>query len=146
MRGRNLSLKFCAFGMVSALSLLAANAEARPAGHGHDFHGRDFHGFNHGELGLWRGGHWIHDFHDGRFAWWWTVDGFWYFYPEPIYPYPMYVPPALIVQQAPPVPTGLPPAQSWYYCDNPNGYYPYVASCNGAWREVPVTPPAAPQK
>ena len=62
-----------------------------------------------------------------------------------IYPYPLYVPPAVVMQQAPPVPTGLPPIQFWYYCDDPQGYYPYVASCNGAWREVPVTPPGTPK-
>jgi hypothetical protein len=56
-------------------------------------------------------------------------------------PYLIYVPPAIIVQQAPPVPAGWPPARFRYYCDNPAGYYPYVASSNGQWREVPATPP-----
>ena len=84
--------------------------------------------------------------HHGRYGWWWLVGNFWYFYPEPIYPYPTYVPPAIVVQQAPPMPAGLPPAQNWYYCDNPKGYYPYVASCNGSWRAVAVTPPAASQQ
>ena len=113
------------------------------AGHGAytDFHGRDFHGFSRRDLGIWRGGRWVHGWHDGRFAWWWAVGGGWYFYPTPIYPFPTYVPPAVVVQQAPPVPTGLPPAQFWYYCDNPQGYYPYVAACNGPWRQVPAAPP-----
>ncbi len=111
---------------------------------GRDFHGRDFGHFSRGELGLWRGGRWVHDWHDGRYGWWWFVAGFWYFYPEPIYPYPTYVPPAVVVQQAPPTPTGLPPSANWYYCDNPQGYYPYVASCNGPWRAVPATPPPSP--
>ncbi len=111
----------------------------------HDYHGRDFHHFSHEEYDHWRGGRWIHDWHDGRFGWWWSVDGGWYFYPQPIYPYPDYVPPAVVVQQQPPVPTGLPPAQYWYYCDNPQGYYPYVASCGTPWREVPAAPqPNAP--
>jgi hypothetical protein len=45
-------------------------------------------------------------------------------------------------QVAPPTPSGLPPAENWYYCDNPNGYYPYIASCNAPWHAVPVTPQA----
>ena len=116
--------------------------------HGHeghpghaDFHGRDYHAFTPHDMGVWRGGQWVHGWHDGRYAWWWNVDGGWYFYPAPIYPFPTYVPPAIVVQQAPPVPTGLPPAQFWYYCDNPQGYYPYVAACSGPWRQVPVGPP-----
>jgi hypothetical protein len=112
-----------------------------PAFHGQDFHGRDFHHFTPYERQVWSGGHWEHGWHDNRFAWWWTAGGGWYFYPAPIYPFPTYVPPAIVVQQPPPVPTGLPPAQFWYYCDNPQGYYPYVAACQGPWREVPATPP-----
>jgi len=133
-------------GVAVVMTLTAPHAEAQHRGGAPDFHGRDFHHFNAHDRGVWRGGVWIHDWHGGRFGWWWTLGGFWYLYPEPIYPYPTYVPPAIVVQQAPPVPTGLPPAQFWYYCDNPQGYYPYVASCNGTWRSVPVTPPAAPQK
>jgi hypothetical protein len=108
--------------------------------HGSDFHGRDFGHFSPAERGIWRGGQWEHGWHDGRFAWWWTAGGGWYFYPEPVYPFPTYVPPAIIVQQAPPAPSGLPPSQFWYFCDNPQGYYPYVAACNGPWREVPAKP------
>ncbi|HXS39790.1 MAG TPA: hypothetical protein VN766_06380 [Stellaceae bacterium] len=108
-----------------------------------DFHGRDFRHLGPHERTIWRGGVWFHGWHDGRYAWWWRLGPSWYFYPEPIYPYPSYIPPAIIVQQPPPQPSGLPPAQSWYYCENPQGYYPYVASCNGPWRAVPTTPPAA---
>ena len=38
-------------------------------------------------------------------------------------------------------PQGPPPAQSWYYCDNPKGYYPYVKTCRDEWQPVPATPP-----
>jgi hypothetical protein len=127
------------FALVLACALFPLPAQAQHRGN--DFHGRDFHHFGPRELSVWRRGGWVHDWHDGRYGWWWRTNGFWYFYPQPIYPYPTYVPPAIVVQQPPPVPTGLPPAQQWYYCDNPQGYYPYVASCNGAWREVPTTPP-----
>jgi hypothetical protein len=124
---------------LSACVALAPPAHAQHEGH-HDYHGRDFHGFSPHDRQVWVGGHWDHGWHDGRFAWWWIVDGGWYFYPAPVYPYPTYVPPAIVVQQPPPTPTGLPPAQFWYYCDNPQGYYPYVATCNVPWRQVPTAP------
>jgi hypothetical protein len=124
--------------MTCVLSGPPARAQRGPGG---DFHGRDFRSFRPDELRAWRGGAWRHDWHDGRYGWWWVLGGGWYFYPEPIYPYPTYIPPAIVVQQPPPVPTGLPPSQFWYFCDNPRGYYPYVASCAVPWREVPATPP-----
>lgn len=129
-------------GLATALALtVSGEALAQgPHGHGpvHGFYGRDFRAFGPHDLVVWRGGVWRHEWHDGRFGWWWFVDGYWYFYPEPVYPYPTYVPPAVVVQESPPVPTGLPPQQSWYYCDNPRGYYPYVASCSVTWQEVPA--------
>ena len=30
---------------------------------------------------------------------------------------------------------------SWYYCREPEGYYPYVTSCPGGWTKVVPTPP-----
>src|SRR4051812_28051044 len=110
-----------------ATALLVASPLAAQTHRAPDFHGRDFQRFTPRERTVWRGGTWRHDWHDGRFGWWWTIGPSWYFYPEPVYPYPTYVPPAIIVQQPPPMPSGLPPMQSWYYCDNPQGYYPYVA-------------------
>ncbi|HYM03277.1 MAG TPA: hypothetical protein VET85_10050 [Stellaceae bacterium] len=131
--------------------------------HGHhDFHGHDYHRFNEFELALWSGGGWHHDWWGGRYGWWWEVDGVRYYYPEPIYPYPTFVPetavviaappsypppqpPPVIIQQAPPAPpppAGPAPAQSWYYCDASAAYYPYVQSCASPWRQVPAAPPA----
>lgn len=132
--------------IVSALCLAlcglpAAGAKAQRGMHGGDFHGREFGHFGPGELRAWRGGAWRHEWHDGRFAWWWVVGGGWYFYPEPIWPYPTYVPPAIVLQQPPAVVAGVPPAQYWYFCDNPQGYYPNVATCSVPWRAVPVTSP-----
>ena len=59
-----------------------------------------------------------------------------YTYP---YAYPYAYPP-VVVQPAPQVPVQLPPPQYWYYCDNPQGYYPYVRQCPGGWRAVSPTP------
>jgi hypothetical protein len=133
-----------------------------------DFHGREFRWFSLQERRLWMNGRWIHDYHNGRLGWWWLAGGFWYFYPEPIYPYPTYVPPPEVVVNEPPPPppggyypppqgypppsggygpppTGAPPPASyWYYCVNPPGYYPYIPNCAGPWKEVPTTPPNLP--
>ena len=47
---------------------------------------------------------------------------YWYVYPSPAYVQPQY----------------------WAYCQNPEGYYPYVQDCPGGW--VPVVPaPPAPE-
>jgi hypothetical protein len=36
--------------------------------------------------------------------------------------------------------TGQPStAQTWYYCSDPAGYYPYVAQCNTGWQTVPAS-------
>jgi hypothetical protein len=79
----------------------------------------------------WRGGRWWHGWHDGRGGWWWIVGPTWYWYPAPVYPYPdPYLPPAVA-----PAPPG-PPARLYYWCDNPQGYYPYVPQCYAPWRAV----------
>lgn len=70
-----------------------------------------------------------------------------YAYPYPYYyPYAPYYYPPPVVYAAPPVyvapPAALAPApQNWYYCNNPQGYYPTVQSCPGGWQEVPAQPP-----
>lgn len=69
----------------------------------------------------------------------------WYYAPPPV----VYAPPPM-VYAPPPVAVAPQPAyvaqpnQDWYYCDNPRGYYPYVASCNTGWHQVPAQPSAAP--
>lgn len=80
------------------------------------------------------------------------VDWAWH-YPPPsyYYPYPYYYPPVIMAPSAPPVyieqgqaseaeqPPVQPQAQSnyWYYCNNPDGYYPYIKQCPGGWKKVP---------
>ena len=96
----------------------------------------------------WHQGHWMHSWHEGRDGWWWIVDGAWFYYPAPIYPIP--TPP--VVVSAPPVVVSPPPVvvtpppvlqsqqQVYYYCSNPQGYYPAVPSCPEGWQTVPQTP------
>ncbi|MBV8801115.1 MAG: hypothetical protein JO208_15080 [Alphaproteobacteria bacterium] len=86
------------------------------------------------ERALWTHGHWWHGRHHGRFGWWWWVDGSWFFYETPLYPYPDYVSETYYEE----------PAQDsgdyWYYCRDPEGYYPYVRQCDGSWEPVPAQP------
>lgn len=67
-----------------------------------------------------------------------------YYYPPPVVYYPppaYYYAPPPVVYATPPAPTPLAPqAQTWYYCDNPKGYYPYVSNCASGWRQVPARP------
>ena len=93
------------------------------------------------DYNAWRHGYWYHGCRNGRYAWWWYGGGTWYPYAKPIYPYPNpYIPPTIIVQQPPPVQSVPPPSQAWYYCPNPQGYYPYVPQCAYPWQAVPATP------
>jgi len=141
---------------MSAVCVPAAHAD-RDYGdrHWQSHHWRgDIHEFHRHDLDHWRGGHWYRGPHGGRLGWWWIVGGIWYFYPQPVYPYPdPYVPPVVVVPQAampapPPVvaapPVAAPPPagpaapSNWYYCESPRGYYPYVPDCATGWRMVPA--------
>lgn len=108
-------------------TLACGNAWAQHRGGGH------FHGGYHGRVGvgvvvgapLFWPGYWYDPFYDP------------YLYPR-YYAAPVYVQP-----DAPPtyVERGNGP-QTWYYCSNPSGYYPYVKQCSVPWRSVdPSTVP-----
>ena len=103
--------------------------------HGGGFHADGFHGG--GFHGGFAGGHWNHGWHNGRFGWWWgdgvglgyyPYDYGWSGYPDyGYYDYGQYN-------------YGQPYAsQTWYYCSDPAGYYPYVAQCNTGWQAVPAS-------
>ena len=67
------------------------------------------------------------------------------YYVYPYYPpYPGY-PPAEGTSPAAPAATGPAPQQSWYYCNDPKGFYPYVQNCKTAWTAVPTAPPGTTQ-
>ena len=100
----------------------------------------------------WQRGHWKHGHHHGRNGWWWNSGGTWFFYDQPVYPYPGYVSDTYYDDDyyddggdngyGDPG-YGASPGDSgyyWYYCNNPAGYYPYVKSCRGPWRAVTPTP------
>ena len=70
-----------------------------------------------------------------------------YYDPYPYYPYypPAVVPvpssPPVYIERSPPAVNQPLPSGYWYYCDNPQGYYPYVTDCPMGWRQVDPVPP-----
>jgi hypothetical protein len=112
----------------------------------------DIRHFERHDVHQWHSGVWQHGHHDGRLGWWWVVGGMWYFYPQPVYPYPdPYTPPVVVIQQTAPavVAQPAPPAttapaaaapQYWYYCESSKTYYPYVSTCAEGWKAVPAQP------
>lgn len=118
--------------LVILLSLASNNSWARGHGGGH-------HHGGHGSLSF------------GFYA------GYPYGYPfygSPYYSYPYYYnPPAVIAVQPPPPVTYIEqvpqpvvqehPGGYWYYCTNPEGYFPYVRECNSGWQQVDPIPPSS---
>ncbi|HTD06542.1 hypothetical protein [Undibacterium sp.] len=119
-------------------------------------HGRGGGGFRGGAHGDFHGG-----FHGGfrgpRVGFGLFVDPFPLFY-GPAYYGPAYYPyyyPDVVVSPAPATvyvdpsaavvaPGSGQPSQSndWYYCHNPDGYYPSVRVCPSGWQRVPAQPPS----
>lgn len=80
----------------------------------------------------------------------WLGPGWWgpYYYPSYYYPYyPYYrTEPPMIIQRQPeeyvqPAPEADEQEIFWYYCKNPQGYYPYVKECPSGWMKVVPSPP-----
>jgi hypothetical protein len=80
----------------------------------------------------------------------WLGPGWWgpYYYPY-YYPqyYPYYQEPPVVIEQEPevyaqPAPKAEQQPFYWYYCKEPQGYYPYVKQCPSGWTKVIPTPPA----
>jgi hypothetical protein len=116
--------------LLVVLALLLAIPLNSYARYGH----RGHHG-HHGHTRVFIGGSfWFGPPYWGPPAW-----GPGYYYPGPAY----YGPHPMIVQQPPVyVQRGREESDYWYYCDNPQGYYPYVKSCPGGWMKV--VPEAVP--
>ena len=126
---------------------------ARQGGHGGGGHRGGWHGGG-GHGGGWHGGHgWGSPrvgIGIGIGPYWGLYGGpYWGGYWRPYaYGYPYAYPPVVTVpstqvyvQPSAPAAAQPPPSASWYYCDNPRGYYPYVQQCPGGWRAVAPTPP-----
>ena len=115
--------------IAAGAALISAPADARGGYHGGGWHGG---GWGCCAIGL--------GFYDPLWPGYYA--GYW----GPGYPY-YASPPVTVIQQqpmaAPQAPVQAAP-QSYYYCDNPAGYYPYVQSCSQPWRQIPAVPAAAP--
>ncbi len=129
-----------------APSLLPDTAEeAIPVAGGTEVAGGTGGGWHGGYYGGWRGGYGWYGFGLWGYPYGW---GYPYAYPYgyPYYGYPYSYPYAYSYPSYPPADTQLPvpsePQQSyWYYCQDPQGYYPYVRNCPGGWTQVVPTPP-----
>ena len=107
--------------------------------HGGHYSGRygGYYGGSYG-WGLYVGSPWYWD--------WPWYSGYRYYPPYAYGPYAAYDPPTVYIEapradaatEAPAAPANL-----WYYCTEPAGYYPYVQNCNVAWLKV-VPPPSGP--
>ena len=135
--------------LVFLLSILVAfDATARGRGHGGGHRGGSHSGgYHQGGRSHYGGGHFHRrpsfGFYFGP-SWGWP-----YYYPS-YFGRPYYYPyPPVIVQQpiSPPVYIersepldGAPSPGYWNYCQNPEGYAPYVKECAAGWQQISVAP------
>ncbi len=112
--------------ILGAVASSAAMADHRHFGHEHEAH-----------FGVYLGAPW---------PWYWNYPA-----PYPYYPNYPYYPPVVAAPATPPVymeqgqqQPAPPQKYYWYYCSNPQGYYPYVRQCQTDWQEVSPTPPNIP--
>src|SRR5438445_5818167 len=143
-----------------AAALLCATALSQPnlayagphgGGGGGGFHGGGFGGFHGGGMGGFHGGFaGMHGggfggfhgggfhgdrFHDGRFGRDRFRDNRFFFGGAFAYPYGWdYSPDYGYYDYSQPY-----SSQTWYYCSDPAGYYPYVTQCNTGWPAVAAT-------
>lgn len=130
---------------VSSTPALARGGGGHGGGGGH-FGGGHFGGGHFGG----HGGGWAYGGHYGG-GWGLGVYGLGYgsnyygSYYSPYYAYPpaVVVPPAppVYIQQAAPATQNFQPGY-WYYCSNPEGYYPYIKVCLNTWQQVEPRPSA----
>jgi len=118
---------------------------ARGGGYGGGHYGGGWGG--HYDGGHYSGG-WGYG-HGGNYG----HSSFGFYFGAPLYPYysyPYYYPPSIItvpatppvyIQQSPPAAQQNTPGY-WYYCTNPEGYYPYIKECPNGWQQVEPVPPA----
>ena len=124
-----------------AATLLCATVLGQPklayagphgGGGGGGFHGGGFGGFHGG--GFHEGGFHGDRFHDGRFDRDRFRDNRFFFGGAFAYPYGWdYSPDYGYYDYSQPY-----ASQTWYYCYDPAGYYPYVTQCNTGWQAVPT--------
>jgi len=135
--------------LVTFLSMQPANARGGGAygggrgGWGGGHYGGYGHGYGYGYYRGYGYGWWGYPYGWG-YPYWWNY---------PYYPYngPYYYegygepPPVLPQGVTPPAKSGQQQPSYWHFCQDPEGYYPYVKDCPGGWMTVvPPKPNAAP--
>jgi hypothetical protein len=81
--------------------------------------------------------------HGGPYWGWYGFGPWWGFpYAYPYYGYPYYPYAYTYPEYQPAAPSAPSESQPfyWYYCRDPQGYYPYVQSCHGGWTQVVPKP------
>jgi hypothetical protein len=113
-----------ALAIAAALLCATVLSEPNPA-HAGGFHGGGGGGGFHGGGGGFHGG----GFHGDRFR-----DNRFFFGGSFGYPWWGYYPDYGYYGDSQPY-----FSQTWYYCSDPAGYYPYVTQCNTGWQAVPAS-------
>ena len=131
--GRSLAI---AGALLCATALSQPNpAYAGPHGGGGGFHGGGMGGFHGGGFAGFHGGGFHRDgFRDGRFDHDRFRDRRFFFGGSFAYPWWGYYPDYGYYDYGQSY-----PSQTWYYCSDPAGYYPYVTQCNTGWQAVPAS-------
>lgn len=109
-----------------AAALFSGSAWAQHHGMHHGFHhGPHGHGHGRAHVGVFIGAPLFYG--PG-----WYGDPFYDPFYRPYYdrPYAVQPPPVYVERDV------APPASLWYFCNNPQGYYPYVSQCPAGWRAV----------
>lgn len=125
-----MSMRFTKTLAAFAVAALAAGALGDAEAHGRRGHAR---------VGVWVGGPLVGP------GWW--APGPYYYGPPAVYGYPygpVYYEPAVVA--SPPVYVERPApdaAAYWYWCADPQGYYPSVPDCPGGWQRVAPQAPAS---
>jgi len=100
---------------------------------GYPYRGHGGHNHGHGNsYSFWIGGGWPG-------YWGPAYPRYYSYYPSYPYYYPYSAAPGVTAEQ----PQLSSPSQDqdyWYYCQDPQGYYPYIKSCPGGWMKVVPEP------
>ena len=132
---------------IGLFAMIASDSALARGGHGGGGGGHS-HGHSHLNLGFNLGGFYDPGFYGFGGPGFYGFGGYGFGYPfyyPPLYAYP----PAIMTPSTPPVyiqqeqPQPVHPQFSyWYYCQDPEGYYPYVKNCPSGWQQVSPQPPA----
>lgn len=165
------SLKsLCAALTVLALGAAAGSALAATGARGFEHHGGEHRGFEHhgfphhgARVGVYIGAP-VFGFGYPYYSYPYYSSPYYSasYYGSPYYGYPAYAygyggpgyygpsttvittpaAPPVYVEQGSASVTGPASDGNWYYCHNPDGYYPYVKQCADGWQKVPSQPVA----